>query len=165
MIFAKTNLGRIAAFAPQSALPAPQKAQTDALAVSANDDVEQPARFLQMSLVSNNREGTMTASLATLLQPDSAPEFAASGSSHSAEYQDRLQSAKDSLIGFVLANLRQVANVVLQAVSQITHNDQLKATIIAVLSMANHASQTDPSQTRALNQALLQLADEEWEQK
>lgn len=221
MIFAKTNLGRAAAFDPQSTLSRPEKAllrlidgktrlttissslppagcslaliealldqeliqlaKTDAgtKAGSANDDhadgdmAPDRNRYLAqasshdgntvpMGLMPQSASPSMPELLPQLL-PQFAPRLALDGlpaAKHSAHYEERLESAKDSLATFVLTYLPQDAAVVLQQVDQIAHNDQLKATIITVLSMANQASRPDPRQTRALNQTLLQLADE-----
>ena len=202
MIFAKTNLGRIAAFDPQSTLTGSQKnllrhidgktrlttlnatlpptacsieliealldqeliqlakTETGRVGPSANDDDEaNPGRRRHLSLVPDRYDDTTPASLAALLEPERMADFADS-SGHSADYRERLQTAKDSLVSFVLHYLPHEANAVLQEINQIAHNQQLKATIVAVLSMANQGNHADAATTRVLNQTLQALSDE-----
>ena len=201
MIFAKTNLGRMAAFDPQSNLSSAQKAllrlidgktrlttlsstmdpadcsieliealldkeliqlaktAPGSAAKSVSDYNAQPNRARHLALVMPHYDRTMPASLAALLEPERVSDFSDTAA-HSFEYQERLDTAKDSLATFVLTYLPEDVALMLQEINQIANNDQLKASIVTVLNMANQNSQTDPGQTRALNQTMLQLSDD-----
>ena len=206
MIFAKTNRGRLAAFDPQSPLPAAQKTllrlidgktrltslnttlppsacsleliealldqdliqltKTDAghASPSANDDSEQQSQSNRLALLSSQNAPTAPASLMALLEQEWAPAGAGAGHSadfrHSSDYQGRLQSAKDSLISFVVTHIPAQAPALSQEIDQITHNEQLKATIIAVLSMAYQACKANPDQASELYKTVQQLAED-----
>ena len=126
---------------------------------SVKDENAQPGRARHLALVLPHYDRTMPASLAALLEPERMSDFSDTAA-HSFEYQERLDTAKDSLATFVLTYLPDDSALMLQEINQIAHNDQLKATIVTVLSMANQNSQTDRGHTLALNQTLLQLSDQ-----
>ena len=201
MIFAKTNLGRMLAFDPQSNLSRPEKAllrlidgktrlstltstmdpadcsiqliealldkeliqlakaEPELVGASVKEASSEPSRPRHLALVLPHYDQTMPASLAALLEPESMADFSATAP-HSFDYQDRMDTAKDSLATFVLTYLPDDAALMLQEVNQISNNEQLKATIVTVLNMAKQASEVDADQTQALSQTLCQLCEE-----
>ena len=199
MIFAKTNLGRLAAFDPQSQLPVAQKkllrlidgktrlvslmitlgaaacslelieslldqdliqlTKTDAdqTGMRPTGESRHPSRTRHLALVSNHGRLTAPASIMALLEQDWEPAATTSEPPHSSDYQDRLGAAKDNLIQFVTTHMPQQAQALFEEIDQIRHNDQLKATIMAVLSMAYQAN---PDQTRELQRTVQQLLED-----
>ena len=76
---------------------------------------------------------------------------------HSSDYLGRLHLAKDSLISFVVTHMPEQATALCQEIDQIRHNDQLKAIVMAVLSMAYQAN---PDETRELYKTGQQLLED-----
>ena len=76
---------------------------------------------------------------------------------HSSDYLGRLHLAKDSLISFVVTHMPEQATALCPEIDQIRHNDQLKAIVMAVLSMAYQAN---PDETRELYKTGQQLLED-----
>ena len=139
-----------------------QLTKTDARQASpaANDSSKQQRQRPHLELVSDESEPTAPASLMALLEQEWAPADADSADGdfrHSSDYLGRLQSAKANLISFVVTHMPKQATELSQEIDRIMHNDQLKATIMAVLSMAYQAN---PDQTRELQRTVQQLLED-----